>query len=587
MSIHLEKVSQIFNRFKEQCHNSLFNEKLLSQKAPRDMNVICILDEFSYECFKHECNLIQITPENYMDILNSTAVDMLFVESAWIGDNGKWCDKIANLEDTNDPSLRDLVHQCRERRIPTVFWNKEDPMFFNSFIEAAKLFDHVFTTDENCLDRYKTKLQHNRIAVLPFAAQPKIHNPMHRNKQRFGSVAFAGTWYGGVPHRSKSMEILIDPAIAYGIHIYDRMKGQTEDTSFTFPSKYQPYIKGCLSYEEMLDYYKFYDVFLNANLIIDSPTMFSRRVFELLACGTNMISSYATGIANYFPNIVQQCNNTEDVKKYLELLLNNKELRDRISLVGQRKIFDEHTYEHRLYSILNKIQLSYKEDTKPGVSIISIADKPEHIEKVIKSFYRQSFKNKELILMLNCKDHINEKDLKKQLSDDIHVIFLESKHNLGTAINTAVAHTKYEFLSVFDPQDYYAPNFIKDLMNTFKYSEADIACKGSYYIYLPCYKALAIQTSNREYEFIDQLDSFSFIIKKQRWNQIYYSDREVDVLSILSENCIRENIRVFSTDRFNYVHVLRFASDRSYEDEYLQSSEIVLYADDFTACITV
>ncbi|WP_300300246.1 glycosyltransferase family protein [Anaerosolibacter sp.] len=583
----MEKVSQIFNRLKEQCHNSLFNENLLSQKALRDMNVICILDEFSYECFKHECNLIQITPGNYMDILNSTAVDMLLVESAWIGDNGKWCDKIANLEDTNDPSLRDLVHQCRERRIPTVFWNKEDPMFFNSFIDAAKLFDYVFTTDENSLDRYKSKLQHSRIEVLPFAAQPKIHNPMGRNQQRLGTVAFAGTWYGGVPHRVKSMEMLLEPSIEYGIHIYDRMKGQTEDKSFTFPSKYEPYIKGCLSYEEITEYYKFYDVFLNANLIIDSPTMFSRRVFELLACGTNIISSYALGIEKNFSRIVKQCNDREDVKKYLDILLNNKELRDRISLIGQRKIFDEHTYRHRLYSILNKTQFSYKEDTEPGVSIISIVDKPEYIEKVMKNFYRQSFKNKELILMLNCIDRINEKDLKKQLSDDIHVIFLESKHNLGTAINTAATQTKYEYLSVFDPQDYYAPNFIKDLMNTFKYSEVDIACKGSYYIYLPRYKALAIRTPNREYEFIDQLDSFSFILKKQRWNQIYSSDREEDVLSILSENCIRENIRVFSTDRFNYVHVLRFASDKSYEDEYLQSSEIVLYVDDFTACITV
>ncbi|TMQ90917.1 glycosyltransferase, partial [Escherichia coli] len=60
--------------------------------------------------------------------------------------------------------------------------------------------------------------------------------------------------------------------------------------------KYQPVIVGSLDYEQMLTAYRQYKLFLNINTVQDSPTMFSRRVFEILSCGTPVVSTHYDGM---------------------------------------------------------------------------------------------------------------------------------------------------------------------------------------------------------------------------------------------------------------------------------------------------
>ena len=76
------------------------------------------------------------------------------------------------------------------------------------------------------------------------------------------------------------------PALRFGLHIFDRNLNRPGfGPKYRFPDGYQTAIKGSLNYEEMLTAYRCYDVMLNTNSVTDSPTMFSRRVFECLACG--------------------------------------------------------------------------------------------------------------------------------------------------------------------------------------------------------------------------------------------------------------------------------------------------------------
>ena len=42
--------------------------------------------------------------------------------------------------------------------------------------------------------------------------------------------------------------------------------------------------------------YRAYKIFLNVNSVHESPTMFSRRVFELLSSYTNVLSTPSVGI---------------------------------------------------------------------------------------------------------------------------------------------------------------------------------------------------------------------------------------------------------------------------------------------------
>ena len=147
------------------------------QPTRADLKIACILDEFSEYCFKYECILHPLHALHWRQQLEHHPPDLLFVESAWKGTAGSWSKKIQHAQLDPEQSLRKLVAFCRDKKIPTVFWNKEDPTNFAHFIEAAKLFDTMFTTDANAIPSYQYLLDHKRVWALPFAAQPRIHYP--------------------------------------------------------------------------------------------------------------------------------------------------------------------------------------------------------------------------------------------------------------------------------------------------------------------------------------------------------------------------------------------------------------------------
>ena len=54
----------------------------------------------------------------------------------------------------------------------------------------------------------------------------------------------------------------------------------------------------------MVEAYKNYDIFLNVNSVQNSKFMFARRVFELLASRTMVISGPSLGVSEFFEGIV-------------------------------------------------------------------------------------------------------------------------------------------------------------------------------------------------------------------------------------------------------------------------------------------
>ena len=329
------------------------------------MLVATILDEFSEQCFSGEFSILQLRRNNYYHLIQTSAVkpSLLLVESAWRGADQTWKDSLVArrgyAEAMKDISL--LVRSCRKWKIPTLFWNKEDPIHFNTFLPVAKQFDFVATTDQNCVYKYKGALGHSRVFVLPFAAQVDLHNPVGL-ENRIKSPCFAGMyWSTQHQERKNDMEFLLKPAIDYGLHIYDR--SQVGGAGNPFPEPYVACVKGGLPYLALVEMYKKYRVFLNVNIVKDSPTMFSRRVFELLSCGTPVISSDSVGIRELLPEVFIS-NTVEDTKRYLDKLLTDDHYWKKVSIAGAKNVLSKHTYTHRFIEICLNMGIAVPEETK-------------------------------------------------------------------------------------------------------------------------------------------------------------------------------------------------------------------------------
>ncbi len=322
------------------------------------MRVATIVDEFTHTCLEPEVTLWPLDPRWFRLELAFRQPDFLFVESAWRGYKNRWRGRIAKYPNRSDGALAAVVRMCRKKNIPTVFWNKEDPVHFDRFADAARLFDYVFTTDVGCLQRYVDECGKSPDAVgfLPFAFQPTIYYP--KSEPRDDSICFAGS-YGEAEfsERRQHLEMLLDACAGRNLAIYDR-NADLKNSDKAFPARFQPYIRGAADYKSLADIYRKSRVALNVNSVTGSQTMFSRRVFEMLACGIPVVSSPSSAIKAAFGDIVAMVADPGEARAAIERLFSDADHWQSISQRGIDNVFRAHTYADRLETITRAIGVS-------------------------------------------------------------------------------------------------------------------------------------------------------------------------------------------------------------------------------------
>jgi spore maturation protein CgeB len=483
-------------------------------------NIAVIFDTFTQSCFSPEFNTVCFTPANWKKVLESIPVKGLFVESAWQGIGDSWRDKIVNISGNDQDEVVKIIEWAKNHKIATVFWNKEDPVHFEQFIEIAKKFDFIFTTDAGCIPEYRKRAPKAVVNALPFAAQPMIHNPVVE-EVRTKSVCFAGTYYNQRFHERKAdMDFLLKPSLAFGLEIYDRNFGDTgkDAKNLAFPGIYQDAIKGKLDYKEMVKAYKQYKVFLNVNSVRYSPTMFARRVFELLASGTPVISTYSQGIINILGEDTVFISESEsDTKKHLEYLLDNEQNWWKASLNGLRKVMENHTYLERTKYIFDITGLEYNGALPLKfrvISRVSTLDDIGYLEKIIR---QQSYSGFDIVLILAGGEITGDDQ-----TGAINSLFApypvklvkEDSINLEEEVLRA---PDADYLAFFHVDKYYGPNYLKDYSIAVKYARPKIMGKKSIHRLAEGNK-FQLFDKGSEYQYVMKIPNATSVHRKADFN---------------------------------------------------------------------
>ncbi len=522
-------------------------EKLTIDK--NKLTILGIFDTFTYNCFKYEFNIINPTPETWQNIMPKYKIDALFIESAWVGNNESWRYQIGKYNNEENRKLKELITESRKKKIPVIFWNKEDPVHFDHFLVAAKLADLIFTSDADCIPKYKKEVGHDRVFALPFAAQEIIHNPV-RIGQRTGNVCFAGTYYSQrYPDRKDDMETILIPALDFDLDIYDRNLGRTDKNAeqLRFPDIYKSAVKGKLEYDQMLEAYKQYKVFLNVNSVRESPTMFARRVFELLACGTPVISTYSKGIISILgEETVLIAENESDTRNHLNKLLNDEHYWWKKSLEGLRIVHESHTYHHRAKYILDKAGLRLNEKSSISFLVLAQISSNEELDYLLEILKEQHYQNFDILLVLKDKEQAINIDQEK-----INAIFPEKR--VKTYNNTILMENieilneyKGNYVALFNLNNFYGKNYLRDYALAINYSGAESLGKKSHFIFNGNEQIL-LTNKGCEYNYMADVPTSSLVIHKAKLDintikSLLYQDTFFDF-----------EIRTLSIDPFNLI----------------------------------
>jgi spore maturation protein CgeB/SAM-dependent methyltransferase len=530
--------------------------------APRSpLTIATILDTFSESCFRYEANLVPLSLKGWQAEMEAHRPAFLLAESAWLGNGGQWQYLFSKYLARDVNPLRDLLAWCKAEGVTRVFWNKEDPSNFEVFKDVAQDFDIVFTTDEDCIPRYRELLGHDRIYPLPFAAQPAIHNPMHDAIKRNRSVCFAGSWRARkYPERATDTETLLAPALEFGLDIFDRNANSKKAQELAFPAPFEAAVRGSLDYDAMLSAYRGYKAFLNVNSVKESPTMFARRVFELMACGTPVISSESVGIRAMLGSLVKIASTPEETRQHLERLLGDTGYRARYAHAGYREVLTRHTYGQRLRAITDAVGVSDATAPPPRVSILAATNRPDRLDHLLGSLRRQIHPDIEVILLLNS-DGFDPAAVERATSDLplVQIFSLPESHTLAECLNYGIDHTSGTWVAKFDDDDHYGAHYLSDLLLATSYTDAPILGKRSCFYYLESTNQLALRFPEHAHKHVEFVAGATLFVRRDVFDQVRFLPVERGTDTMFQRQCRDKEIPIYSADPFNFI-VTRQAS---------------------------
>ncbi|MFL6556190.1 MAG: glycosyltransferase [Bacillus sp. (in: firmicutes)] len=223
------------------------------------------------------------------------------------------------------------------------------------------------------------------------------------------------------------------------------------------------------------------------------------------------------------------------------------------------------------------------------VSIITCTIREENMENVFKNYQQQSWKNKELIIILN-KDSMNiDRWINKAKKyRNVQIYQLLETASLGDCLNFAVMRSNYDIIAKFDDDDYYGTDYIKSSMDAFKDKNISIIGKSSLYIYFKNTKAL-IHASGKENSITDTVAGATLMVRKDVFHHVRFEkvNRAEDYFFL--EECKKKGFNIYSTDCLHFAVIRQDAEKHTWkisDKDLMEWGEIIAYTEDFRSLVS-
>ena len=458
----------------------------------KKINILGIFDEMFLSSISKLFNITLCPSDDNYTIPDN--IDYFMVESCWNGNNGTFGGGV--IKPTR---LNTIINKCKERKIPTIFINKEDYINYNTFITSAKLFDYVFTTDINCIEKYKKDCPDIK-GIYNCSFFVNIHELTKNIRSKSiisNSLLFAGTFtHRTHGTRCEDMVKLMDTCIANNLKLDIINRNSNINSLDAYPNKYAKYLHNSIPYDDLINHvHNNYEYILNLNSVSNSETMFARRIIECLAQKKLIISNYSPAIDKYFKNIVFYKRDIPNLKKLS--FIQKEIIKHNGFLTVYNNFSDTYFYNNLLCNLKLPDIMNYKiPDYNPKVSLICSTNRIDNITIILENYSRQMYKNTELLICINLdiNDSIQNRLNSLKVNNKIKIIVLDDKYTLGHCLNKLVEMSEGEIIQKMDDDDLYGKDFITNNVMMYDIYKPDVLGKTGYFTYFKETKQLYIRT---------------------------------------------------------------------------------------------
>ncbi|SDY45962.1 Glycosyl transferase family 2 [Proteiniborus ethanoligenes] len=199
-------------------------------------------------------------------------------------------------------------------------------------------------------------------------------------------------------------------------------------------------------------------------------------------------------------------------------------------------------------------QVSKVHTVNYNISVITCTNRPRYMQNVFENYNQQSFKDKELILVLNNnKMNMQEWTREAKKHDNISVFQVDEKKTLGYCLNFGIEKAKYNIIAKFDDDDYYGPEYLSQSIKGFKY--ADVIGKYTTFVYFQNTQTLAIRNPKRDNRYVYRIEGPTLMFKREIFNKIRFVEKSLGEDIQFCKDCTKNGIKMYAIDKYNYVYV--------------------------------
>jgi len=193
------------------------------------------------------------------------------------------------------------------------------------------------------------------------------------------------------------------------------------------------------------------------------------------------------------------------------------------------------------------------------LSIICCTMRPTFMQNIFDNYERQSFENKEMLIILNRDDmDITLWREKAKHYKNVTVYKVPQKYMLGKCLNYGIARAKYDILAKFDDDDYYSPYYLQEGMNALKRTKSAIVGKHTSFVYFKDKKTLMQFRERGEDRYRRHLKGGTLLFHRQAWESVHFDEKRASASDAdFLRRCKRSGFKIFSTSKYNYVCIRR------------------------------
>lgn len=340
-----------------------------------------------------------------------------------------------------DAVLHHVIPACRKSNIPVVFWDHTTRSTTTTGREIAKACDRVFAVSEEAVRRYAATRRRPAEAVrVPMIVNPLLSSPLGSRAPAPRLIGLAEAQLGQRPKDLRlMMGWLLDGIRSHGIPTA-LFRGGAPDkhptgTGAGFAVRHWPLLAPNPGPTRLAAVDRVTDIGLALNPVISSQTLYDRRVLELQACGSMVLSTYNQGVNSYLPHVhvPQSATDVADMLGSLSIA----ELR-RAQGDGIRTAFTDHHVTDALGLFCESLGITVD---LPTERVLAVAQEPDPV-------------------------------LRAEMAAQTHADL-----PLTTWDQLPAQHGSYDILLPLSTARHYSPTYAADAVAAFRYQGAPVVSK--------------------------------------------------------------------------------------------------------------